>query len=171
MKEEGWGGNRTELGRTKGTERSQACQDWAQFALLSPALLPKVPRVTWPQQAPALACVKEEAGLLSWCLRPCKGTQDPLSSYPRTNSRSGPGPRGGSLCRASRRTGEPQLHGDLPVRHSWHRLACPGVEAKSSYPVETEEEKAEHEPRTPVFTGQNTGQMEAGSQVSALEII
>lgn len=31
--------------------------------------------------------------------------------------------------------------------------------------------ETKHEPRTPVFTGHNTGQMDAWSQVSALEII
>lgn len=60
MREKGRGGNGGEFGRTKGIERSQTCQPWAQFALPSPILHSKVPRATWPQQVPALSCVEEE---------------------------------------------------------------------------------------------------------------
>lgn len=60
-----------------------------------------------------------------------------------------------------RRTRELRQPGDLPVRHGWHRFACPGVEAERSYPVQTEEKRAKHEPRALVLTGQNTGYTDA----------
>lgn len=142
-------------GRKEGTERSQAHPPLAQDTRLNPSLLPKVPRATRAHQAPPLARI-EEGRLSPWRLRLYEGTQDPLSSFPGVSSRSRIGQVTSLELAERRRTRRPQLRGDLPVRHSWHRLACPGVEAECSYSVETEEEKAKHKPTTPVLMGQNT---------------
>ena len=67
------------------------------------------------------------------------------------------------------RTPEPETSADLPVGHSWHGLACPGVQAECSYPVERDEERACHELSIPAPRGHSPWPRNSWRQVSILD--
>lgn len=60
------------------------------------------------------------------------------------------------------------MSADLPVGHSWHGFACPGIQAECSYPVEREAERTCHESSTPILRGHSTWHRNSWRQGSSL---
>ena len=106
---------------------------------------------------------------------PAGGTQAPLSPWPGLRARrweQGPGldsEAPSAELAGCLRTPGPKMSADLPIGHSWHGFACPGIQAECSYPVEREEERACHEPSTLVLRGHRTWHRNSWRRVSILD--